>query len=160
MDDTGINTSAGLETGAGILGKPGGNSAAGTAPIDRSFDLSLRLLTVLVSVALGASACLLLYRWLAPRFAHYDAEPVAARANHAAPAPKATDVNPAHVDEVLMDPGRVFKCEDQGRVSFSDQACTGAPASAPGPASGSGGAGGSDDHPRSGPPAGPTAGPH
>ncbi len=120
MNDTGIDIPAGADAGSSNLVVAAG---AATSASDRSFDLSLRLLTALVTVALAASVSLLLYRWLAPRLAHYDTEPVATRASHAAPPPKTTDVNPTHVDEVLMDPGRVFKCEDQGRVSFSDQAC-------------------------------------
>jgi hypothetical protein len=95
---------------------------------DRSFDLSLRLLTILVAIALAGSISLLAYRWLAPRFLQDDAGPVAARTSEPRPAPASDVAGPAHGDEVLMDPGRVFRCEEQGRVSFSDHACTNSPA--------------------------------
>jgi hypothetical protein len=93
---------------------------------DTSFDLSLRLLTALVMVALAGSVSLLVYRWIAPRLEEGNSGPVPASTRHPAPAASAPDQAPPHRDEILMDPGRVFKCEEQGRVTFSDQACPGA----------------------------------
>ncbi|SPE20042.1 hypothetical protein SBBP1_110084 [Burkholderiales bacterium] len=90
---------------------------------DRSFDLSLRLLTVLVLIALAGSVSFLAYRLLAPRFSQNDNERVTTTTSRPPVAPATTVAGPAHGDEVLMDPGRVFRCEEQGRVSFSDQAC-------------------------------------
>jgi hypothetical protein len=110
----------------------------GTAPpqvlpaADSSFELSLRLLTALVLVALAASVSLLGYRWIAPRFEAGGSGDVHAKASQPAPAAAAPDKGPVHHDEVLMDPGHVFRCEEQGRVTFSDQACVGALAP-PGP---------------------------
>lgn len=95
---------------------------------DRSFDLSLRLLTILVVIALAGSVSLLAYRWLAPHLLQNNAGPVTTRMSQPQPAPTAADHGSARGDEVLMDPGRVFRCEEQGRVSFSDHACTGTPA--------------------------------
>jgi hypothetical protein len=101
---------------------------------DSSFDLSLRFLTGLVMVALAASVSLLVYRWIAPRLEAGNAGPIPASANHPTPAAAAPDQAPPHRDEVLMDPGRVFKCEEQGRVTFSDQACNGTGSAARAPA--------------------------
>jgi len=106
--------------------------AAAAAPADDSFELSLRLLTVLVVVALIGSLGLLGYRWIAPRLERGDAGPLTTRLSRPPPPTVETDRGPSHGDEVLMDPGRVFRCVDPGgRVSFSDQACPAAPAAAP-----------------------------
>lgn len=122
-------------------------AAAGLAPgiraADSSFDLSLRLLTALVMFALAGSVSLLAYRWIEQNRRSSEAVPAPASTTPPAPVAHAPEVGPTHRDEVLMDPGRVFKCEEQGRVTFSDQACTGvAPA------------------PRTTPPAGAAAGTH
>jgi len=95
---------------------------------DRSFDLSLRLLTALVLVALAGSVSFLVYRWLAPHLSQTDSGPVATKISHPKDAPAAAVDGATHGDQVLMDPGRVFRCEEQGRVSFSDQACPNGPA--------------------------------
>jgi hypothetical protein len=92
---------------------------------DRSFDLSLRLLTALVVAALIGSIGLLAYRWLAPRFIMDGAGPITAQTARPAAPKTPVDSDASHRDQVLMDPGRVFRCEDQGRVSFSDEACVG-----------------------------------
>jgi hypothetical protein len=99
---------------------------------DSSFDLSLRLLTALVIFALVGSVSLLAYRWIDQNRRNSDAVPVPASSTAPAPVAKIPERGPLHRDEVLMDPGRVFKCEDQGRVTFSDQACvSAAPAARP-----------------------------
>jgi len=97
---------------------------------DRSFDLSLRLLTALILVTLVGSVSFLAYRWLAPRFAQTGNEPVATKVAPPPDAPAPAVAGSTHRDQVLMDPGRVFRCEEQGRVSFSDQACPNGPANA------------------------------
>ncbi len=111
----------GPTTGENLAKNPAQGVAASTG--DRSFDLSLRLLTILVLIALTASVSLLGYRWLAPRFSHDDGGPLNARSSRPPPAPAGDDRGPSAGDQVLMAPGRVFRCEEQGRVSFSDQAC-------------------------------------
>jgi hypothetical protein len=90
---------------------------------DRSFDFSLRMLTVLVLVALAGSVGLLAYRWVAPQFAQFDSGPPTVTTARPKLAPAKSTAGPAHGDEVLMDPGHVFRCEEQGRVTFSDRAC-------------------------------------
>jgi len=94
---------------------------------DRSFDLSLRLLTVLILVTLAGSVSFLAYRWLAPRFAQTDSEPIQTKVAPPPDAPAPTAAGSTHRDQVLMDPGRVFRCVEQGQVSFSDQACPNGP---------------------------------
>jgi len=112
---------------------PGASAGGGGSnPADDSLDLSLRLLTALVIIALMGSVSLLAYRWIAPRLARDDNGPVVR-----SPSPQAAPaVNPAQGpvkgDEVLMDPGHVFRCEVQGRVTFSDQTCPGGATAAPG----------------------------
>ncbi|HYA66375.1 MAG TPA: hypothetical protein VEE84_06785 [Burkholderiaceae bacterium] len=96
---------------------------------DRSFDLSLRLLTALVLVTLAGSVSFLAYRFLAPRFSQIGSTSVTNKISQPPSAPAASVDTSSRGDQVLMDPGRVFRCEEQGRVSFSDQACPSAPSS-------------------------------
>lgn len=92
------------------------------SPGDRLYDLSLRILMGVVSVGLVASVAFLTYRWLVPPrppeltvpMVEVGVKPTQA----AAPAPAA----PPQA-EVLMNPGKIFKCEVGGRVIFSEQAC-------------------------------------
>ncbi len=126
------------ETGVSDKHAVAATATAGLAPgmnaADSSFDLSLRLLTALVIFALVGSVSLLVYRWIEQNRSNSEAVPPPASTTAPAPVTRAPDQGSAHRDEVLMDPGRVFKCEEQGRVTFSDQACTGAaPAARPTP---------------------------
>jgi len=123
---------ASVSEDAGPAGAPAPGLAPGMNAADSSFDLSLRLLTALVMFALVGSVSLLVYRWIEQNRHGSDAVPVPASSSVPAPVAKSPDHGPLHRDEVLMDPGRVFKCEEQGRVTFSDQACPGtAPAVRP-----------------------------
>jgi hypothetical protein len=100
--------------------------AADDSSADRFYDLSLRILMVVVSVGLVGSVAFLTYRWLAPRepvqtevpVVEIGVKPAQAATPAATPAPKG---------EVLMHPGRIFKCEVNGRVTFSEQPCSTAP---------------------------------
>jgi hypothetical protein len=90
---------------------------------DQSFALSLRLLSVLVLAALGGSIAFLAYRSLAPATPGINTNPnreASGRSLSTDPHP-GVSVKPA--DEVLMAPNRVFRCEERGRVTFSDEAC-------------------------------------
>ena len=97
-------------------------AAAEDSSADRFYDLSLRILMVVVSVGLVGSVAFLTYRWLAPpRPVQTDVpvlevgvRPSPAAVPAAAPAPKG---------EVLMAPGQIFKCEVDGRITFSEQPC-------------------------------------
>jgi len=93
---------------------------------DRLYDLSLRILMVVVSVGLVGSVAFLTYRWLAPPKPVETDVPVVEIGVR--PAPPAKPVaQPAPKGEVLMNPGRIFKCEVNGRVTFSEQPCATAP---------------------------------
>ena|SRR5882672_828374 len=101
-------------------------AATDNSSADRLYDLSLRILMVVVSVGLVGSVAFLTYRWLAPPRAVQTEVPVVeigVRPTQlivptAAPAPKG---------EVLMAPGQIFKCDVNGRITFSEQPCTAAP---------------------------------
>ncbi len=98
------------------------------SPSDRYVDFSLRVLTVFVVLALGASAAFLGLHWLGPRLAPAGLAPPPA---HALPPPPASSTAASGAaDEVLMDPHRVFRCVGHGSVSFSDRACEDGPAPA------------------------------
>ena len=97
-------------------------AAADNSSADRLYDLSLRILMVVVSVGLVASVAFLTYRWLAPPRQIQNEVPVipvgvkpAQAATPAAP--------PAPKGEVLMNPGQIFKCDVNGRITFSEQPC-------------------------------------
>jgi hypothetical protein len=102
-------------------------TAAEDSSADRFYDLSLRILMVVVSVGLVGSVAFLTYRWVAPPrpvqtevpVMEVGVKPLPAAAPFAAPAPKG---------EVLMAPGQIFKCEVAGRITFSEQPCAAASA--------------------------------
>lgn len=106
--------------------EPSPEAKGGAIPADgeRGFELSLNLLTALVLVALAASVVTLVYRVVAPRFfSEHDNGPARVTVAPPKPMPAASDSEPEKGDEVLMDPRHVFRCEEQGRVTFSDRAC-------------------------------------
>lgn len=98
-------------------------ATADDSSADRLYDLSLRILMVVVSVGLVASVAFLTYRWLAPPrpvqpdvpVVEVGIKPAQSATPTAAPAPKG---------EVLMNPGQIFKCEVNGRITFSEQPCS------------------------------------
>jgi hypothetical protein len=95
---------------------------------DRFYDLSLHILMIFVSVALVGSVAFLTYKWLAePRDtrAYVPVVPIAAK-----PAPPAANTTPSAAPprEVLMNPGQIFKCNTNGRITFSEQPCPAAAA--------------------------------
>lgn len=100
-------------------------AAVDNSNADRLYDLSLRILMVVVSVGLVASVAFLTYRWLAPPrpvqtevpVVEVGIKPAQAATPAAPPAPKG---------EVLMNPGQIFKCEVNGRITFSEQPCSAA----------------------------------
>ncbi|HXF45687.1 MAG TPA: hypothetical protein VNK91_06175 [Burkholderiaceae bacterium] len=95
---------------------------ATSAPGDRLYDLSLRILMGVVSVGLVASVAFLTYRWLVPPRAPEVAVPVVEVGVKPAQASTPVPAAPPKA-EVLMNPGKIFKCEVDGRVIFSEQAC-------------------------------------
>jgi hypothetical protein len=103
--------------------------ATDNSSADRLYDLSLRILMVVVSVGLVASVAFLTYRWLAPPRPVQNEVPVVEIG--VKPSQSATPVaTPAPKGEVLMHPGQIFKCEVNGRITFSEQPCSAAPVEA------------------------------
>lgn len=89
-------------------------------PSDRVHELSLRILTTVVGLVLVGCVLLLVQRWTRPAALPADAIPVSTV--------QAVPVQPAvraevPVQQVLLVPGRVFRCESGGSVSFSEQPC-------------------------------------
>lgn len=100
-------------------------AAADDSSADRLYDLSLRILMVVVSVGLVGSVAFLTYRWLAPPRPVETDVPVVPVGVKPAPAPAPVGAAPPKV-EVLMNPGQIFKCEVNGRITFSEQPCAAA----------------------------------
>jgi hypothetical protein len=93
-----------------------------TAGSDRQFDLSLRILTVLVGVALLGCVGFFGYRWAAPvKPDPASVRLVSAGAPAAATAPIGTQAAPA--PQLLYGPGVIFRCEQRGRVTYAEQPC-------------------------------------
>ena len=89
---------------------------------DRSFDLSLRLLTALVIIALAGSVSLLFYRWLAPGSAPSASSRAPTADKAAARVAVDATVAPPRKEEVLMDPHQIFQCDEH---TFTDKAVCG-----------------------------------
>jgi len=94
---------------------------------DRFVDFSLRLLTAVVGVVLVACFALLVYRWLTPP-ASVSPVTVVPVVPKPAAAVQATAPAPAATPEVMMAPGKLFRCVNKGRTVFSDRPCDAAPA--------------------------------
>lgn len=92
---------------------------------DRLYDLSLRILMVVVSVGLVASVAFLTFRWFAPPRPVQTEVPVVEVGVKQAPV-TTVPATPAPKGEVLMNPGQIFKCEVGGRITFSEQPCSAA----------------------------------
>lgn len=90
---------------------------------DRHFDLSLRLLTMFVLVSLALCVAFLTRSfWIGP-FTSAEKKPDSQAIVPAAVPQPATVAAPAPQPAVLMDARKTFRCDDKGRVSFSDRAC-------------------------------------
>lgn len=107
--------------------RPITETTADDSSADRFYDLSLRILMVVVSVGLVGSVAFLTYRWAAPPRPVQTNVPVMEVG--VKPAPTVTpSAAPAPKGEVLMAPGQIFKCEVAGRITFSEQPCSAAAA--------------------------------
>ena len=100
-------------------------AATDNSSADRLYDLSLRILMVVVSVGLVASVAFLTYRWLAPPKPVQTEVPVVEVGTRPAQTVVPVAV-PAPKGEVLMNPGQIFKCDVNGRITFSEQPCANA----------------------------------
>jgi len=94
------------------------------AHVERLYDLSLRVLMAVVVVTLIACIGFLTWRWLNPAPVPSSmvtltavTPPTSLPARAPEPAQSATAV-------VLVKPGQMYRCERNGRVTFSDQPCT------------------------------------
>jgi hypothetical protein len=89
---------------------------------DRYFDLTLRILTLGVLAALLGCVAFLMHRWSQPGAPESSLVQVVQAPTPAVavplPAPSEAAVRVLHAP-----PGRIFRCDNQGQVTFSDQPC-------------------------------------
>lgn len=90
---------------------------------DRFYDFSLRILMGVVSIVLVGCIGFLAFRWLQPQAAAEPGIPLVQVEMKPAERAPAAPPAPAPKAEVLANPGKIFRCEAQGRVTFSDQPC-------------------------------------
>jgi hypothetical protein len=87
-------------------------------------DLSLRILTVIVFVTILGCAAFLAWRsWRGPPPVVVDAVPVSLAESLPVRGPEPSQSRELPAPEILMSPDKVFRCEQKGRVVYSDQAC-------------------------------------
>lgn len=90
---------------------------------DSFVDLSLRILTAVIVAVLLLALGLLAWNFLTPRRPEampvplVDLAPKPAQQSEPAAAPVPTK------GEVLLDPGRVYRCVIKGRTTFSERPC-------------------------------------
>ena len=102
--------------------------AASTAPArpnaERLYDLSLRVLMAIVIATLIGCVVFLAWRWLNPAPAPSSVVPLTAVERPPAEPARPDEVAPTANAQVLLRPGQMYRCERNGRVTFSDQPCT------------------------------------
>ncbi len=90
---------------------------------DRFYDLSLRILMGFVTIVLIGCVGFLAFRWLQPQAATEAGIPLVQVEIKPRVEPAAAPPAPEPKAQVLLAPGRIFRCELKGRVTFSDQLC-------------------------------------
>lgn len=100
---------------------------------DGFVDLSLRILTIVIVAVLLFSLGLLLWRVLSPPQPGVANVPVIDVAPKATSASEPVTAPTPPKAEVLLDPGKVYRCVVNGRTTFSERPC---PASAAQPPAG------------------------
>jgi hypothetical protein len=90
---------------------------------DRFYDFSLRVLTGFVTLVLLGCIGFLVYRWLQPQEPADHGIPLVQVQVKPSPEPAAAPPAPAPKAEILLAPGKIFRCESKGRVTFSDHLC-------------------------------------
>lgn len=100
------------------------STGPGKPKTERLDDLSQRLLMAVVIVTLIACIGYLTWRWINPAATPSSLVSVTAVDPPAARLPQNAEPAPAVSAEVLLKPGQMYRCERNGRVSFSDQPCT------------------------------------
>jgi len=89
---------------------------------DRVYDLSLRILMLTITAALIGCIALLTWRWSQPPIRENPVVPVTQVAPKSEPVAP-VDVTATASNQVLHAPGRVFRCESGGKVTFTDRPC-------------------------------------
>lgn len=90
---------------------------------DRFYDFSLRVLMGFVTLVLLGCIGFLAFRWLQPQAATDQGVPLVQVELRPRAEPAAAPPTPQPRAEVLLAPGKIFRCELKGRVTFSDQPC-------------------------------------
>ena len=87
-------------------------------------DLSLRILTAIVFVTILGCAAFLAWRsWRGPPPVPADPVPVSMAESLPVRGPEPSQSRELPAAEILMSPDTVFRCNQRGRVAYSDQAC-------------------------------------
>jgi hypothetical protein len=89
---------------------------------DRVYDFSLRILMLALTGVLIGCIALLLWRWVQPAKPRGDVVPVTEVPAKTEPVQRADAALPAS-SQVLLSPGKVFRCDSGGKVTFTDRPC-------------------------------------
>lgn len=90
---------------------------------DRYFNLTLRILTLAVMATLMGCVVWLMHRWIQPAQADTSYIEAVQAPQPPVAAPLPVQAPPVAIAQVLQAPGLIFKCERNGRISYSDQPC-------------------------------------
>ena len=91
---------------------------------DYVFDLSLRMLMGFIVIVIAGCVLLLAQRSLMPVRMSQSAGPLAEASAQPVIAQRNSWDTPQESTQVLLTPGRIFKCESSGRVTYSDRPCS------------------------------------
>lgn len=91
---------------------------------ERVDEFSLRVLMAVIIVTLIACVAFLTWRWISPVPVPSSLVPLTAVERPAATQPQPLEPAPTASAEVLLKPGQMYRCERNGRVTFSDHPCT------------------------------------
>lgn len=89
-------------------------------------DFTLRTLSIVVVTTLVLCVLFLAYRWWRPSEASTLVVPTVPKAAPREATPAAAPAA-GRAAEVLKNPGHVYRCEDAGKVTYSDSPCPAAP---------------------------------
>jgi hypothetical protein len=92
-------------------------------PGDRFYDFSLRLLMLALGAALIGCLVWLAWRWSHPPAGNATVVPVTQVSPKVEPAPVKDAAGRDTPQQVLLAPGQVFKCQNGGKVTFTDRPC-------------------------------------
>jgi hypothetical protein len=92
-------------------------------PGDRFYDFSLRLLMLALGAALIGCLVWLAWRWSQPPAGNATVVPVTQVAPKVERVPVKDVAGKDAPQQVLLAPGQVFKCQNGGKVTFTDRPC-------------------------------------